>query len=206
VIPRPAERAAVLAAALLVAGCATGSEPPPGSAATRPTQAPSTRPASAPRRVAAVPAGHPVHSRVEAPDRRNACDTDADCHAGGCSGEVCSAETEMITTCEWTAWPQADSPCGCVGGECIWYRIEPGPEMGPVRAQGEPCPDGKCPGGLRCLSYFGVAGPSGPELTSCEIPCKAGKTPCPAGQTCVTIADGPGRVCRPANPQTRPGS
>jgi hypothetical protein len=64
--------------------------------------------------------------------------------------------------------------------------------------QGEPCDaNGNCARGLTCLRYYGVAGARGPELTSCEIKCgDDGK--CPKGQTCTTIADGPGQVCRPA--------
>jgi hypothetical protein len=52
-----------------------------------------------------------------------------------------------------------------------------------------------CPSGLSCVKYFGIAGPSGPEFKSCEIPCEGAKS-CPAGLTCVSIADGPGQVCR----------
>jgi hypothetical protein len=61
--------------------------------------------------------------------------------------------------------------------------------------QGQPCNDGKCAPGLRCLSYFGVAGPRGPSFSSCEIPCLDARAICPEGQTCATVADGPGRVC-----------
>ncbi|MGE0396312.1 MAG: hypothetical protein AB7T06_06305 [Kofleriaceae bacterium] len=53
-----------------------------------------------------------------------------------------------------------------------------------------------CGTGQTCVHYFGIAGPSGPELTSCEITCKD-NAPCPAGTKCITIADGPGQVCRP---------
>ncbi len=52
-----------------------------------------------------------------------------------------------------------------------------------------------CPDGLLCAKYYGIAGPSGPEFSSCEIACDTGQT-CPDGTTCVTIADGPGAVCR----------
>lgn len=64
--------------------------------------------------------------------------------------------------------------------------------------QGEPCDaNGKCATGLTCVRYRGIAGARGPELTSCEVRCGAGGQ-CPEGQTCRTIADGPGQVCRPA--------
>ena len=66
--------------------------------------------------------------------------------------------------------------------------------------QAEPCDEnGKCAHGLTCVRYYGVAGARGPQMTSCEIRC-GGKTKhhCPYGQTCTTVADGPGQVCRPA--------
>jgi hypothetical protein len=70
----------------------------------------------------------------------------------------------------------------------------------PKPKQGEPCDaNGKCARGLTCVRFYGVAGPRGPQLTSCEIKCGEGtKGLCPKGQTCTTIADGPGQVCRPA--------
>jgi hypothetical protein len=62
--------------------------------------------------------------------------------------------------------------------------------------QGEPCPDRVCAEGLTCVEYYGIAGPSGPLFTSCEIRCDdMGR--CPCGQACITIYDGPGQVCRP---------
>jgi len=61
---------------------------------------------------------------------------------------------------------------------------------------GTPCGDGdRCDGGTACVKYYGIAGPSGPEFSSCEIACPSGKG-CPAGTACATIADGPGAVCR----------
>lgn len=68
--------------------------------------------------------------------------------------------------------------------------------VGPA-GQGLPCQQGACAEGLTCVEYYGIAGPSGPKLSSCEIPCPDQKTACPQGQTCVTIPDGPGPVCRP---------
>ncbi|MEM9488039.1 MAG: hypothetical protein AAGC55_02780 [Myxococcota bacterium] len=63
--------------------------------------------------------------------------------------------------------------------------------------QGQPCPNDVCAEGLQCLSYYGFAGSRGPKFTSCEHPCADNPKACPEGQTCVTIADGPGMVCRP---------
>ncbi len=64
-------------------------------------------------------------------------------------------------------------------------------------AMGETCGAGDaCASGLTCVSYYGIAGPRGPEFKSCEIKCK-GDDGCPAAHRCATIADGPGQVCRP---------
>ena len=62
--------------------------------------------------------------------------------------------------------------------------------------QGEPCPTNVCAAGLTCVAYYGIAGPRGPKFTSCEIRCGKDTGACPDGQTCRTIADGPGSVCR----------
>ncbi len=64
-------------------------------------------------------------------------------------------------------------------------------------AQGQPCEGKVCGDGLTCVSYYGIAGPQGPKFSSCEIPCADAKDACPTGQRCVTVADGPGQVCRP---------
>jgi hypothetical protein len=72
----------------------------------------------------------------------------------------------------------------------------PTPTQGALPKQTEPCPAGACEKGLSCVEYYGIAGARGPKFTSCEITCKGGAT-CPSGQTCRTIADGPGQVCRP---------
>lgn len=78
---------------------------------------------------------------------------------------------------------------------------EPTPTPTPAAAkQGETCEAGLCEDGLTCVKYYGIAGPSGPQFTSCEIPCPDEKSTCPQGQQCITIADGPGRVCRPPQP------
>jgi hypothetical protein len=71
---------------------------------------------------------------------------------------------------------------------CSSARAEP--------QQGQPCDAaGKCAAGLVCVRYYGIAGPRGPQMTSCEIRCSTNEQ-CPRGQSCVTIADGPGQVCR----------
>lgn len=64
----------------------------------------------------------PLYRRVEGIGARNMCSSDADCMRSGCSGEVCSAE-RLVTTCEVRDWPHLQgAECGCVQGQCIWYR------------------------------------------------------------------------------------
>ncbi|MSP17960.1 MAG: hypothetical protein EXR74_00120 [Bdellovibrionales bacterium] len=62
--------------------------------------------------------------------------------------------------------------------------------------QGEPCHLSVCDKGLSCIKYYGIAGPSIPPFTSCEIPCKEKGDVCPKLQRCQNIVDGPGKVCR----------
>lgn len=170
---------------------------------------------------------HPQYARVEGTSFQNGCSGDAQCYVGGCSNEVCSAEQGVSSTCEAPVdgWPSAGSTCGCVKGQCVWYKAggkgggkgaggKPdggagggktgggkgdGGKGGPAAgaAQGESCAgDVRCARGLTCIKYYGIAGPRGPEMASCERRCGA-KGACPSGQSCVTIADGPGEVCRP---------
>jgi hypothetical protein len=149
-------------------------------------------------RVAAVAKTDPLFERVEAASMNNKCAVDSECFRGGCSSEVCSAEDGVNTTCEMPAngWPQGQVEfCGCVASECVWFKVGGTAVVETKGApQGQPCPDGRCADGLKCIEYFGVAGAKGPKFSSCEIPCPKGQ--CPAGQVCKTIADGPGKVCR----------
>jgi len=148
----------------------------------------------------AVAPDHPLYARVEAPDRDNDCTADTGCFQGGCSSEVCSAEEGIITTCDAIEQPYpAGAQCGCVQNQCVWYTTPGGTSGGDGAAQGAPCDDGRCQGELTCVKYYGIAGPSGPQFTSCEVPCSLPGSVCPDGQACITIADGPGRVCRPAS-------
>jgi len=62
---------------------------------------------------------------------------------------------------------------------------------------GENCgADDACAPGLTCVAYYGFAGPRGPQFKSCEIRCENSPSVCPKGRTCMTVSDGPGRVCR----------
>ena len=74
---------------------------------------------------------------------------------------------------------------------------EPGPNWPkPLPNIGENCGEkDACAKGLTCVAYYGIAGPRGPQFKSCEIKCQSDKN-CPADHKCITIADGPGQVCR----------
>lgn len=167
-------------------------------------------------RTAAIKADDPLYARVEGTSFKNTCASDGACMTGGCSSEVCSAEEGVNTTCEMPAngFPSQGASCGCVRGECVWFRggapvaqpskpaepVEPPSQPSKGGEQGHPCVDGKCSGDLKCIEYYGIAGPRGPKFTSCEISCADKKATCPNGQLCVTVADGPGRVCRAQGP------
>ncbi|MBI4511990.1 MAG: hypothetical protein HY698_20330 [Deltaproteobacteria bacterium] len=177
----------------------------PPSAPSQLEEEPSPEPTSpAVDRALVVPKEHPLYARVEGEGFRNQCDGDADCKVGGCSSEICSAEAGVMSACDVLDFSVKGSSCGCVAGTCAWYKAGPGTAQAPAAvlpelpSQGMPCPAGRCAEGLTCIMYHGIAGPKGPTFTSCEIPCPLKESMCPQGQGCFTIADGPGRVCRPA--------
>ena len=74
---------------------------------------------------------------------------------------------------------------------------QPPPEQPPPE-QPSTCNDQPCESPRRCISYYGIAGPSGPLFHACEIPCEPelANGGCPEGMRCATIADGPGNVCQ----------
>ena len=63
--------------------------------------------------------------------------------------------------------------------------------------RGMSCPDRLCGEGLECRQYYGIAGPNSAPFTQCVVPCGV-KDRCPEGEKCVTVNDGPGRICLPA--------
>jgi hypothetical protein len=106
----------------------------------------------------------------------------------------------QLATCEIpcendAACPEAQS-CALVADGPGWVCQTTGSESDALPRQGEACPDARCADGLACIEYYGIAGPRGGTFTSCEIRCTKSDG-CPSGQQCVTIADGPGEVCRP---------
>jgi eight-cysteine-cluster-containing protein len=201
---RGAALCAVAILALATTACDKNKPPPADGGVTPPSDDGSTPPPPTDRKLA-VPADHPLHDRFEGAGSPNDCKADADCHTAGCGSEVCSADAGVVTTCEVlpVSLP-AGTACGCVSDQCQWWNAE-GATLPPVEPQQPPeepsasCDTVRCEAPKQCIEYYGIAGPSGPKFVSCEIPCKPGaktKNSCPAGTTCVTIADGPGSVCR----------
>lgn len=202
---RPRRITAHAAATLLAMLCACEKPSPASTPAPTPD---GDGPAVA--RHLAVPATHPLRDRFEGTQGPNDCSADADCHAAGCSQEVCSADAGVVTTCEVlpVSLPQGTA-CGCVTGQCQWWNAEgatlplppapePEPEPKPEPKPKPSCGTVRCEAPKVCVEYYGIAGPSGPKLASCEIQCDPVKKKgsCPEGTQCVTIADGPGSVCR----------
>ncbi|HEY8377173.1 MAG TPA: hypothetical protein VIK91_11820 [Nannocystis sp.] len=194
----------VLAALVSAAPACKNSGSPPPAGSDRP-QTP---------RVPLVPMSHEFYKRLEGITFKNDCEDDAGCFRGGCSGEICTAQSDVMGTCEvLPVQIPATARCGCVEGECMWYSdgsaqlVDMRKGEPPGESSGEPpgeppaeqpsttvCGDRTCAPGEQCIEYYGVAGPRGPKFQTCGIPCKAGK--CPDGKRCVTIADGPGPVCQ----------
>src|SRR5690242_8462368 len=87
---RPLSLFAIL---VVVLGCPP--EPPPNNP--EPTPTPTPTPTD---RAPAVAADDPLYARVEGTDFANDCKADGDCKKGGCSSEVCSAASDVVTTCE----------------------------------------------------------------------------------------------------------
>ena len=53
------------------------------------------------------------------------CNTDSDCSAGGCSGQVCASKdkaSDIITTCEYKEEYGCYrlTSCGCINNKCTW--------------------------------------------------------------------------------------
>jgi eight-cysteine-cluster-containing protein len=177
-------------ALLVVLAACSSSKSGEKAAATQPVVTPAD-----PARTVLFPGGEP---RFEGPSFKNDCAADGDCQVGGCSSEICTAEAGVNSACVVHPDQPREASCGCVKGECVWWKAaaDEAPPAAPA-AQGMPCNEGKCDPGLTCVSYYGIAGPRGPKFTSCEIPCGLAGKGCPEGQRCITIADGPGQVCRP---------
>lgn len=55
---------------------------------------------------------------------RGSCQTDSDCQALGCFEEICTSESNIEGTCEFSAnFPnQEEYGCGCIVDTCGWYQ------------------------------------------------------------------------------------
>lgn len=51
-----------------------------------------------------------------------ACTQDSDCDPAGCSGEICTSQMDVLSTCEWSEeFPSTKKfECGCVNKVCGW--------------------------------------------------------------------------------------
>ena len=85
-------------------------------------QSPKTSGPEPSMRVPAVPADSPHHDLFEGVGLKNACTQDSDCHVGGCSAEICSAEEGAVSPCIVQSDQPRGASCGCVSSSCIWYR------------------------------------------------------------------------------------
>jgi hypothetical protein len=115
----------------------------------------------------------------------------------------------LLTACPAGSQTRMEPPPGGGGGGSA---VEPGPDPDPDPDRGsateppregpklgQPCGAAGACGEGACVTYYGIAGPRGGEFTSCEIKCDA-HGGCPKGLQCITIADGPGTVCRAPDP------
>ncbi len=125
-----------------------------------------------------------------------------DCYVGGCSGQVCSDDPSVYTTCEWrpeyacyqdaTCELQADGKCGWTDTPELQRCLDNG---GPDTY--DPCENKKC--GDTCT----VCPPNDPACTetavlkSCDEfgSCTAGAPQCNPQDDCRTQRCAPGRYC-----------
>ncbi|HQG58088.1 MAG TPA: hypothetical protein PLX79_03890 [Candidatus Dojkabacteria bacterium] len=55
----------------------------------------------------------------EKPQEQGECNTENDCHVGGCNGEVCSASPRVNTLCV-VVEKNENAQCKCVANTCLW--------------------------------------------------------------------------------------
>ena len=129
-----------LVAVLLLSGCAcpppATTEAPSGGAATSPDLDPGARPApttptepppaaGAGDRTLAVATSDPLYARVEGTSFQNGCQSDGQCFVGGCSGQICSDQEGVISTCEWRPEYACYHDAKCevqTDGNCGWTQ------------------------------------------------------------------------------------
>jgi len=100
------------------------------------------------------------------------CSICAPLNGGGCITMACSGTGGRSSTGGASGTGGATSIAGlhstCVNGTCANASLTP-------------------------ITFYGVAGTSGPQFCMCEIPCIS--TACPTGMKCTSISDGPGSIC-----------
>ena len=107
---------------------------------------------------------------------------------------ACSSKSSSSTN---APPPLRPDPTEGSGSSAAGSSTDPVAQGGP--GMGENCGENDaCAKGFECVSYYGIAGPRGPQFKSCEIKCEKNheESVCPKGTHCTTIADGPGQVCR----------
>jgi hypothetical protein len=110
----------------------------------------------------------------------------------------------FLSTSSFACDKQGAPPPGTSAGSSAGAVENPPPVEAQTTAapegpkNGVSCGDKTCGDGEECISYYGIAGPRGPEFKECGIRCKQGapNDGCADGKRCTTIADGPGPVCR----------
>ena len=204
----------VAIAMVMVLGCRKEGRPGQGSGSAGGSGAPAADAATPPALDAAIPPPIDAQEPKRPVGQGEACPDGTPCETGLSCVKYVAVTGQSLATCE--------IPCKVRGGTCPAGQactvIADGPgevcQRQPDRGSGagsgssgsgstvlprqaEPCPAGRCAAGLACVEYYGIAGPRGGKFTSCEIRCGRGGA-CPGGQRCVTVADGPGQVCRPS--------
>lgn len=77
-------------------------------------------------------------SRVEGQESEGECNSDADCAAAGCGGEVCTTSTRatnLSTTCEARSCFEVLDSCGCSEGRCRWSLTDSVPPLKLLKIQ-----------------------------------------------------------------------
>jgi hypothetical protein len=128
-----------------------------------------------------------------------------DCPAGCINHEVVYFQTN--SACEPVLvghYARRGGAGGCleIVGEKLW-ELPPGGDPEPTcpapdASLNSTCPDNdECPAGLEPVTFYGVAGPQGPEFCWCSIRCADDPNVCPNATRCTTLADGPSDICYP---------
>jgi len=97
-----------------------------------------------------------------------------------------TTETPPPSTTPDTPKPEDPAPMG---------SSSPPPATGAPKLHEKCGANDACEAPAKCETYYGIAGPKGPQFKTCEIKCDKSTT-CPTGTKCGVVADGPGQTCR----------